>query len=747
MSLSVGARVGPYEIVAPLGAGGMGEVYRARDTNLNRDVALKILSESFAADADRVARFKREAQVLAALNHPNIAQIYGLEGNALVMELVEGEDLSDVIAAGSKDPALRQPVVPGLQPRGIPLSDALPIARQIADALEAAHELGIVHRDLKPQNIKVRADGTVKVLDFGLAKALDGGDGAARATPYESPTMTSPAMTAMGMILGTVAYMSPEQARGKVVDRRADIWAFGAVLCEMLTGRRAFAGEEISDVLAAVLRQDIDFTALPAETPAAIRRLLARCLTRDPKQRLADASTIRLEIDEALKAPTSESSSAMAVPARWSFPLLAACGALALTTVVLAAIHFSETPPAPPPEMRLDVATAVTPWGIDLELSPDGLSIAFVAPGTKPEVSSVWVRRLDRADAQMLAGTEGARWPFWSPDSRSIGYFADGKVLTIEATGGTATPLGDTGQPLGGSWNADGVILFRTNRGLRRVSATGGPTTTVMAGSAGGLTGGFAQFLPDGRHFVYYLYSPGLENSGLYLASLDDPTSTKLGSSESTARWIAPNLLVFVDQGKLVARAVDLTRREFSAEPRIIADGMGAVGLGHGAFSVSGDGLLAYRRQPFTRMSRLAWVDRAGAAQGAPVAIEGIVQDIKISFDGTRLAVDRTLNDNRDIYVSDLGLNGMTRLTFDARIDGFPAWSRNNQMIAFEARIERPGRAVARRTLGRVRVHRLYRYLAHCGAGVPGGHGPVASVGTRSLSAMELQSGGAVLRV
>jgi Tol biopolymer transport system component len=675
MSLSAGTRLGPYEIQSALGAGGMGEVYRARDTSLNRDVALKVLPESFAGDADRVARFQREAQVLASLNHPNIAGIYGIEAStspvslrALVMELVEGEDLSTIMARGP-----------------VPWHDALPLARQIADALEAAHEAGIVHRDLKPQNIKVRADGMVKVLDFGLAKALDANASGATAAAMNSPTMTARA-TQMGMILGTAAYMSPEQARGKAVDRRADIWAFGVVLYEMLTGRRAFQGDNISDVLAAVLRQDIDFTVLPTDTPAPIRRLLTRSLTRDPKQRLADASTIRLDIDQALNEPAGASGPTRAPVASTgtSRALLAVCAVLALTTIALAFVHFGAPPPTAPPEMRLDIATPATAWGADLELSPDGRVLAYVAPGGTSSQSHVWLRRLDRADAQMLPGTEGARWPFWSPDSSSIGYFAGGKVRTIDATGGTPFTISDAAlNPFGGTWNADGVILFRTNQGLWRVKASGGPATMIITGLSA-VTPRFPRFLPDGRHFVYFIYTAGADATGLYLASLDDPTPTKLGPSESTGRWVSPNLLLFVDQGKLVARALDLEARTFSGEPQTIADGLGDVVPGHGAFSVATTGLIAYRPQPGNRPSRLLWVDRSGNASGTPLEFNGNVQAAEFSYDGARLAVDLTVNGNRDLYINDLVSGGLTRLTFGNSIEGFPTWSRDHRTIVYE---------------------------------------------------------------
>src|SRR5688572_15489652 len=410
MTLAAGTKLGPYEILAPIGAGGMGEVYRARDTKLNRDVAIKVLPEAFAEDAERLARFTREAQTLAALNHPNIAAIYGIEspstgsgqGNALVMELVEGDDLAVLIGRGP-----------------VPLGDVLQIAKQIAEALEAAHDLGIVHRDLKPANIKVRADGTVKVLDFGLAKAMDSGR-AGHLDPDNSPTITSPAMTAQGMILGTAAYMAPEQARGKVVDKRADIWAFGVVVYEMLTGARLFAAGEVTDVLAAVLRQDIDWTALPPETPGRLRRLLERCLERDPKSRLRDIGEARVEIAKIQSgAPDATIASGYAAPApvpswRGALPW-ATAGALGVALVATLVVGSAWRAGSPPTRITLSVSSdkSLTMTG-GVGISPDGRTLAFVA--SSPQGSGLFIRRLDEWEPRAFPQTEGAANPFFSPD-------------------------------------------------------------------------------------------------------------------------------------------------------------------------------------------------------------------------------------------------------------------------------------------------------------------------------------------
>ena len=431
MSLAPGTRIGPYEVVGPLGAGGMGEVYRATDTNLKRQVALKILPPSFAADHDRLARFQREAEVLAALNHPNIAQIYGLEKTpstpstrsgqagsgqaamtALVMELVEGDDLSQRIAR------LRAPGASARQ-AGMPLDEVLPIAKQIAEALEAAHEQGIVHRDLKPANIKVRADGTVKVLDFGLAKALD--TSLASASADASPTITSPAMTQAGMILGTAAYMAPEQAKGKTVDRRADIWAFGVVLYEMLTGQRLFSAETIQETLAHVMTRDADLGTLPPATPRHIRTLLAQCLVKDPKQRLRDMGDARLVLSGAHESePVSPTGIIAASPRRaWPFAALGVAAAVIAAMALPTLRHLRETPPPVPPETRVDIVTPATDDPASFALSPDGRQIVFVASGDG--VPRLWLRSLSGTTADPLAGTDGARAPFCRPTADPSG--------------------------------------------------------------------------------------------------------------------------------------------------------------------------------------------------------------------------------------------------------------------------------------------------------------------------------------
>ena len=447
MSLNAGTQLGAYEIIALIGAGGMGEVYRARDTRLKREVAIKVLPDRFVNDSDRLARFQREAEMLATLNHPNIAAVFGLEqsesGSAIVLELVEGDTLADRIVRGQ-----------------IPVDEALPIAKQIAEALEAAHERGIVHRDLKPANVKITPDGAVKVLDFGLAKLADSVGAGLQNGPAlsQSPTMTSPAMmTGVGVLLGTAAYMSPEQAKGKPADQRSDIWAFGCVLFEMLTGRAAFEGETLGEVLGSVFKAEPDWSRLPLETPAGIRRLLARCLRKDPKFRLRDIGDARLEIHDVQNEPVTERDLSRN-PSRRNERLVWAAVVVLLAATALVAIGWATRPALAAPEVRLEVTTPPTDDPASFDISPDGKKIVFV--GTQEGEPQLWLRPLDSVSAQPLAGTDGARYPFWSPDSLSVGFFSDGKLKRIDIDGGTVQILASATNGLGGAWSRDGTVYF-----------------------------------------------------------------------------------------------------------------------------------------------------------------------------------------------------------------------------------------------------------------------------------------------
>jgi hypothetical protein len=518
MPLSIGSRLGPYDVVALIGAGGMGEVYRARDTKLNRDVAIKVLPDLFAADPERLARFQREAQVLASLSHPNIAQIHGLEESdavrGLVMELVEGDDVAQRL--------LRSP---------IPLHEALPIARQIAEALEAAHEQGIIHRDLKPANVKVRPDGTVKVLDVGLAKLVGpseagshaAGSGTASAGSSQSPTLSVRA-TLAGVILGTAAYMSPEQARAKPVDRRTDIWAFGCVLFEMLAGRHPFdIGETVSDAVASILKNEPDWNALPPDTPAHIPTLLRRCLEKDPKKRLPHIGVARLELEEegGAAAPIAEGGAA---PARRAWLPWSVAGAFVIASGVLGMMTMPRVePPAELVRFTIAVPEGTTlghatgprgsgPAAPHFAVSPDGRRLAYVV--TTGDTPRLWVRRMDAVDGELLPGTEDASFPFWSPDSRLVAFFAEGKLKKIDAAGGRPQTICDALAGEGGTWNRDGVIVFAPapTGGLSRVAAVGGAPSllTTPDPSRKETSHRWPQFLPDGRRFLYLAMGGGL---------------------------------------------------------------------------------------------------------------------------------------------------------------------------------------------------------------------------------------------
>ena len=506
MALEAGSRLGHYDVTALLGEGGMGQVWQATDTQLNRQVALKILPDGFAADPDRLARFTREAQILASLNHPNIAAIFGIEEaegqRALVLELVEGPTLADRIAKGP-----------------IPLDEALPIAKQIAEALEAAHEAGVIHRDLKPANIKVREDGTVKVLDFGLAKALQPepeGD------PSDSPTLTA-AATQMGVIMGTAAYMAPEQAKGKVADKRADVWAFGVVLFEMLTGRRAFEGGDISEVLAGVIKSEPDWDALPTALPPALVTYLRRCLQKDARERIRDIGDVRLAMGGAFDLTAPPPATPVTVPQLqvWQRPIPAAIVALVTAAVAGLTVWTLARPDvisdATIARFAIEAASSVPN---EFALSPDRRHVAFVGGSVSRQL---WIRSIDALEPRALPRTEGAFYPFWSPDSRFIGFFAGGALKKVDVTGGPPETLSDAAPPsvsLGGTWNQDGVIVFASSFGggrrLYRVPAAGGEPTPVTEESSAATSSIWPQFLPDGRHFLFLsVVGPGSDDNGI----------------------------------------------------------------------------------------------------------------------------------------------------------------------------------------------------------------------------------------
>jgi len=683
MPLNAGSRLGPYEIVAPLGAGGMGEVYRARDTKLNREVAIKVLPEVFAKDPERLARFEREAQVLASLNHPNIAQIHGLEassdGPALVMELVEGETLAERMGTGLGRPE---------KPRPVPIDAALPIARQIADALEAAHSQGIVHRDLKPANVKLRPDGTVKVLDFGLAKALGtgvGSGGTPTPVPSMSPTLASPVGTLAGAILGTAAYMAPEQARGKTVDKRADIWAFGCVLFEMLTGTRAFGGEEITDTLAFILTKDPDWNALPPATLAPIRRLLRRCLEKDAQKRLHDIADARIEIDEAAAggeiattdpAPRAKGRERLAWSTAATLALILAAGAVVLSRRTAPALDVT----------RLDVATPASSDPISFAISPDGRQLAFVA--NADGVSKLWIRGLDQADAHVLAGTDDATLPFWSPDSRAIGFFSNGKLKRVDVSGAGLTTLANAPSGRGGTWNSDGVVVFApsTSSGLMRIPAAGGDAVALTKLGDNEGSHRFPQFLPDGRHVFFAMAIGAPATRGTYVTSLDGGPPRRFMENDTTAVFARPDWLLFVNQGTLVARHFDPVGLTASGDPIVVDRNVGGdAAITLGAFSASST-VLAHRSITGVRR-QLVWMDRAGkvlAALGAPD--DASISGPDLSADGRRVAISRnTLQGSNDIWIIDVARAFPTRFTFDPASDTAAVWAADGSRVFFRS--------------------------------------------------------------
>jgi serine/threonine protein kinase len=723
MTLAAGTRIGPYEIQSPLGAGGMGEVYRARDTKLGRDVAIKILPDAFVHDPERVARFQREAQVLAALNHPHIAQIYGFEDSpsagsgqaaikALVMELVEGPTLADRIAPGP-----------------VPLEEALPIARQMAEALEAAHEQGIVHRDLKPANVKVRPDGTVKVLDFGLAKLVEGPAGPAKAGHYVqqggvgadrsvrlqpdltgAPTITSPAMmTGAGMILGTAAYMAPEQARGKDVDKRADIWAFGCVLYEMLTGRRSFGADEVSDTLAMVLMKEPDWSRVPATTPSAIRTLLRRCLEKDRKRRLPDIGVARLEIDEALAAPALPATSAETPSRRGEQRLAWIVAAVAgVAAVGVGALYFTERPPEPAAPIRfqvlppVDTSLSATVW--NQAVSPDGRQIAFNVQPTGGNPQRLAIRAFDAEEARELPGTEGAGVTvlFWSPDSRFIGFFADGKMKKIDIVGGPPQIVCDVsqGSPPGATWGIDGTIVFGQNSGgLLRVSSGGGTPVpvTMLDETKKESSHGQPWFLPDGRHFLYRAMAPpgtAPRASSIYVGSLDGAPPVPVAESDSKAVY-TNGFLLLVREGTLLAQPFDAARLAMRGDPVVVTQDVSInLATGGAGFSASTNGVLSYRTfsSGGAVISQLMWLDRSGKVLGS-VGEKTDQSAVQLSPDGTRVAISvlDPARRSRDIWIHDLTREGLrTRFTFDAGEDWDSVWSPDGRSLAFSAGRPRP---------------------------------------------------------
>ena len=686
MALSAGTQLGRHKTLGLLGVGGMGEVYRAHDTRLGRDVALKVLPEAFAQDAERMARFEREAKVLASLNHPHIAAIYGLEEDggvrALVMELVEGPTLAGAIESR------------------LPLEEALGIARQISEALEYAHERGVIHRDLKPANLKLTSEGNIKILDFGLAKALSGD--AASGEPDTSPTLTAMA-TRTGILLGTAAYMAPEQAKGKTVDRRADIWAFGVVLFEMLTGHRLFAGETASDVLAEVLKTEPNWSQLPPETPPRIRELLARCLVKDPKRRLQSMGDARIAVEEALsgQAPPDATLVPAAAPpdsaASWRRLLpWAIAAALAVALAVALAAYLGRSP-QPAPALRVSI---LPPKDYHLRaqvfaVSPDGKELVFIVYSQADHSDRLWVRPLDSLDAHPLAGTENAYSPFWSPDSKSIAFFANEKLKKVDVSGGPVITLADAPVARGGSWSKDGNIVFAPKlggHGLVEVSASGGAVTALndLTPSLGHDNHRWPFFLPDGKHLLLFAFARTEargdavnQGRGIYIFDLGSGKLAFLRKADSQAQY-SDGYLLFVEEGNLMAQPFDPSSRTLSGEAVAIASGARiSANFAFGSFSAGNNGMLAYAGEAIASSS-LQWFTRDGKEAGT-LGAPARFSVVSLSPDGNRVAtaVDENPGPRRDIWIYDSVRGTATRLTSDAMQASYPVWSRDGSRICY----------------------------------------------------------------
>jgi len=697
-----------YRLIEQIGEGGMGVVWKATDTTLERTVALKLLPENFAADAERLARFELEAKSLAALNHPNIASIFGLhelpspgQGTIrfIAMEYVAGDDLSARIARGP-----------------LPIDSAVAIATAVADALSTAHGNGVVHRDLKPANIMLTADGEPKVLDFGLAKAVapDGAmSGSQAPNSALSPTITSLG-TVAGVILGTAAYMSPEQARGRPIDKRADIWALGAMLYEMLCGKAPFPGETISDTLASVLKSEPDWDALPAETPPAVRRLLRRCLEKQPKNRLHDAADARIELaqafDEGDAAVTEQAASR-------PYRTLAVVGALALVagTVLGLALRGGGAPALPPSRV---VSSLAAPRGVTLDLerlslalSPDGKQIAFIGIDEEGR-ADLFVRRLDAPDARRIEGTEDATTPFWSPDGLEVGFHTDTRLMRVAVDGGSPRQIAEA-NGRDGAWHPDGTILFGSrNKGpLWRVDAEGG-TATVIAGTDFGPSTQVMtpQFLGDGSQYIFHLEDMGTDLAGIYLSDLESREISRLLEGLWNAVFAEGHLLYFRDDSFL-AQPLDVAARKLTGQPQTITDRVLKVNYpfhGFVAAAPSGNRLAFLRGEHAAGLAEVVWADRSGSELERP-GIRGDLYNPRLSRDGRRLALDvSTAETHGDIWVFDLARGSSRQLTRHPSDESRPTWANDDsQMIFFRSpdlyRIDVSGASEAQQILANPR--------------------------------------------
>ncbi len=684
MALATGTHLGCYEVVAPIGAGGMGEVYQAHDTKLGRDVAIKVLPEAFAHDPERLSRFQREAKMLASLNHPNIATIHGLEQSGytsyLVMELVSGETLAERVKAG---------------PLGI--EEALKIAVQIAEALEAAHEKSIIHRDLKPANVKLTPEGKVKVLDFGLAKAFVGDT--STEDMGNSPTL-SMAATMQGVILGTAAYMSPEQARGRAVDKRTDIWAFGCVLYELLTGRQAFHAESTTEILAAVLKEEPNWQALPASTPVKIRDLLGRCLQKDKTLRLRDAGDAGIEIHAALTAPHSESSG-IAVPGKvisalsWRTLIFTLFGALMLGGLVTG-IAVWNLKPSPAPSTLTVSRTAINlPPGQQLagldggpavSLSPDGSHLAYVA--RQNGTQQLYLRAMDSLESKPIPDTEGAVNPFFSPDGQWLGFFSTGKLKKVSLNGGAAITLGDAASPNGANWGSNGMIAFALtiNSVLVQVPEAGGPTQPLTHFVRGEVTHRWPEFLPGGKSVLFAAGTNGINFSNAQIAVHSVGTGERRNLLPGTQPRYAPSgQLVYSQGGNLMAVPFDPQLLAVTGPAVPVVEGvLQSTIYGDAHYSLSVTGSLVYVPGGVESAQRkLVWVSRNGTEQPLAAPAHPYLNP-RLSPDGLRVAV--TIEEEEDqIWLYEPARETLTRFTFEGSLNNPSVWTPDGKWIAFSS--------------------------------------------------------------
>ncbi|MEE8462630.1 MAG: protein kinase [Acidobacteriota bacterium] len=672
----IGKTLSHYKIIEKIGQGGMGEVYRAEDTNLSREVAIKVLPEQFTKDPQRLARFEREAKLLASLNHPNIAAIYGLEEadgiRFLALELVPGETLQERVAKGP-----------------LPVEEALEVCRQISEGVEAAHEKGVIHRDLKPANVKVTPEGKVKILDFGLAKAFE--EEISPADMSQSPTLTEE-MTRAGVILGTAAYMSPEQAKGKPVDKRADIFAFGAMLYELLTGKRAFEGETITETIAAVLKSEPDWKALPATTPWRIRDLLGRCLQKAAHDRLDGIANVRIEINMALSEPTTASPTgegSSVQPVLWKRAIPWSLAGMMAFIIALMLWNLRPTASMPPPIVRSVVTLPADARIADLRagtvaLSPDGTRLAYAA--TRGGITQLYLRAMDQLEAEPIPSTERASYPFFSPDGQWLGFFADAKLKKVSVSGGAPVILADVSSPYAqASWGPNDTIVLTpiTFSPLSQVSADGGALQVLTTLKSGESNHGSPQFLPDGKTVLFTAVSAG--DFQIEVQSLETQERRVVLERAFGGRYVPSGHLVYSQSGTLMAVAFDLEQLEVTGSPIPILEGVAESGppsfFAHFVFSDTGT--LVYVPSGTDLSERLVWVDRKGVDQplAAPPDNYGILH---LSPDGQRLAITIEEDNKTGIWIYDIQADTFTRLTFD---DGgaWPLWTPDGKSITFQS--------------------------------------------------------------